>query len=147
MIRKIATTMIFLAGGFSVLVGFMGLIASEFTPYHAQAVGKTWSQIEAGIQSIILAMMTIEGSGFMATGLAILFLIIPIRRGELWAYWATLIVASANWIPTLYVAIALRNHFPEAETPIIPTAAFIAFVLIGVGLFFLDRRKLQNQQG
>lgn len=144
MIRKIATAMTVLAGGFSVLVGFMGLIATEFTPYHAQVVGKTWSQIEPAIQSIILAMMTIEGSGFMATGLALLFLTIPLRRGDLWSIWAALVVALSNWIPTLYTAISLQNYAPGAATPIIPSAAFIAVVVIGVGLFFLDRRKTQQ---
>ena len=120
MIRKLATTLVLLAGLLSFIAGVKYLSSSEFTTYHAVVVGKSWSQIEPGVKSIILGMLTIVGSGYMATGLAILFLLIPIRRGELWAYWATLAVTLANWIPALYVTIALRRINPAAETPVIP---------------------------
>jgi len=146
MIRKIATTMVFIAGLFSFIAGVKYLALSEFTAYHAVVVGKSWSQIEPGIQSIILGMLTIVGSGYMATGLAILFLLIPIRRGELWAYWATLAVTLANWIPVLYVTIALRRINPAAETPVIPAVILIALLVFGIVLFFLDKTISKNDK-
>lgn len=141
MIKIIATILVCLGGLFSVVGGVRYLIRTEFTAYHAEVVGKNWSQIEPGIQTIILGMLTIVGSGFLATGVAILFLIIPIRRGEVWANWALLAVTFANWVPVLYVTFALRKVAPNAQTPIIPTIIIIALVVIGSILFFSKRTK------
>ena len=144
MLKKISTFLIILAGISCVIGGFKYLIASEFTTYHATVVGKTWSQIEPGIQAIIFGMLKIIGSGFMATGFSLLFLIIPILKNEIWALWAVLIITLMNWVPVQYVTFYLRTISPDAQTPVIPTAIIICLVVIGVGLHFLSNLKTQK---
>ena len=124
--------------------GFKYLIASEFTTYHATVVGKTWSQIEPGIQSIIFGMLKIIGSGFMATGLSLLFLIIPILKNERWAFWAVLIITLMHWVPVQYVTIYLRSISPDAQTPVVPTSIIICLVVFGVGLQLLSNLKARK---
>ncbi len=144
MIRNIATTLLLIAGGFSSLAGFFGLTSTRFTPYHETVVGRDWTQLEPGIQAIILSMQKIEGGGFLATGLAILSLLIPIRRGQLWALGTCAIVVSAHWLPTLYAAITLHTAFPQAQTPALPSAVFIGVAYLAMALFFLDSRSQKN---
>ncbi len=127
------------------LVGFFGLTSTKFTPYHEVVVGKDWTMIEPSIQSILLAMQKIEGGGFMATGLAILFLLIPLRQRKTWGLIALPIIVAANWLPTLYSAMWLKSLFPSAPTPVAPTIIFISVVAFGLGLFFLEHRKAGNQ--
>ena len=110
-------------------------------------VGKSWSEIAPGMQSIVLGLLTIVGGGFMASGFSILFLLVPLYRGELWAHGAILVITSAMWAPTQYVTIALRIVAPEAQTPVVPTAFIIGLVFVGVVLSFLARMKVKNNGG
>ena len=142
--RKISIVLIVLAGIFCVIGGFKYLIASEFTTYHAAVVGKTWSQIDPGIQAIIFGMLKIIGSGFMATGLSLLFLIIPILKNERWAFWAVLIITLMHWVPVQYVTIYLRSISPDAQTPVVPTSIIICLVVFGVGLQLLSNLKARK---
>lgn len=147
MVKKIAITLVFIAGFASIGAGYQYLISTEFASYHAEVVGKSWSEIEPAIQSMILGMLTVLGGGFMASGFSMLFLLIPISRGELWAHWAILVITSAMWVPAQFVTIALRTAAPEAQTPVIPTAFIISLVSVGTIMFFLVRVKLKQKGG
>ena len=59
--------------------------ARQFKPYHAVVSGREWSALEPGVQTIIRGMLRIVASGFLACGLALLFLLLPLNRGEVWA--------------------------------------------------------------
>ena len=53
-------------------------------PYHSEALGSSWSDVEPKTQVLILALMRVAGGGFLATGLAIsILLIIPFRAGDI----------------------------------------------------------------
>src|SRR2546429_318335 len=105
-------------------------------PYHAVVAGKEWSQLEPGVQTAILGMLRIVGGGIFAYGLALLWLLLPLNRGEPWAAWAALTISAAILVPTLYVTIMLRRFQQKAKTPIVPTAIVIALVLAGLGTSF-----------
>lgn len=144
MLKNIATGIFVISGCFSVLVGVIGLLSTEFTPYHEAVVGHGWEQIEPRVQSIILAMQKIEGGGFLGCGFSILMLLIPIRRGEQWAHWAAVILPGAVWIPALITAIILRQIEPSAPTPVVPSGVFLGLLCVGVGMFIIDRRRHQR---
>jgi hypothetical protein len=144
MVVKIAIALIAIAGFAAIGAGFQYLMATEFTSYHAEVVGKSWSEIAPGMQSIVLGLLTIVGGGFMASGFSMLFLLVPLYRGELWAHGAILVITSAMWAPTQYVTIALRIVAPEAQTPVVPTAFIIGLVFFGVVLSFLARMKVKK---
>ena len=67
MVKKIAIILIFIAGLASIGAGYKYIIATQFASYHAELVGKSWSEIEPAIQSMIVGMMTVLGGGFIAS--------------------------------------------------------------------------------
>ena len=126
-----------LAALVSVFFGIRYLLTKEFMPYHAAVSGKAWSQLELGTQTAILGMLKIAGGGFITYGLALLWLLLPLNRGEFWAAWAVLSISAATLGPTLHVTIMLRRFEPRARTPVVPTLIVLALVLTSVGAFFI----------
>jgi hypothetical protein len=68
--------------------GFVYFFSSKMMPYHAQVIGKSWAELDRGIQLIILALMQVLGAGVIAVSfIALVVLFIPFRRGERWTNW------------------------------------------------------------
>ena len=134
---KLSLVPLLLAALVSVFFGIRYLLAREYMPYHAVVTGKAWAQLEPGVQTAIRGMLRIVGGGILAYGLALLWLLLPLNRGEPWAAWAALTISAAILLPTLYVTIMLRRFQPKAKTPIVPTAVVVALVLAGVGASLL----------
>ncbi len=134
---KLPLIFLSLAALLSISFGVRYLLTREFMPYHAVVAGKSWSELELGVQTIILGMLRIVGGGFATFGLALLWLLLPLNRGESWAPWAALTITATTLVPTLYVTIMLRRYEPKAKTPIVPTLIALALVLAGVGTSFL----------
>jgi hypothetical protein len=102
--------------------------ARQFKPYHAVVSGREWSALEPGVQTIIRGMLRIVASGFLACGLALLFLLLPLNRGEVWASWASLAVGFATWLPALFVTFMLKRAAPSARPPTALISVILAFV-------------------
>lgn len=134
---KLSLVPLLLAALVSVFFGIRYLLSREYMPYHAVVTGKAWSQLEPGVQTAIRGMLRIVGGGILAYGLGLLWLLLPLNRGEPWAAWAALTISAAILVPTLYVTIMLRRFQPKAKTPIIPTVIVLALVLAGVGASLL----------
>lgn len=116
----------------SIFFGVRYLRTKEFMPYHAVVAGKSWSELELGVQTIILGMLKIVGGGLTTYGLALLWLLLPLNRGESWAAWAALTITATAILPTLYVTIMLRRFQPNAKTPVVPTVIALVLALAGV---------------
>jgi len=76
-------------------------------------------------------MLKVAGGGLLGYGLALLWLLVPLQRGETWAAWAALSISLAVVVPILYVVVSLRRVEPRARTPIGPTLAVLALVVVG----------------
>jgi hypothetical protein len=130
---KIPLILLLLAALLPLAFGFRYLRTREFMPYHAAAASTNWDELGLGVQTIILGMLRIVGGGLISYGIALLWLLLPLGRGEPWAVWAILTISLA-WIgPTLYVTLMLRKFQPKANTPVVPTLACLVLVLAGVG--------------
>jgi hypothetical protein len=105
--------------------------AKAFMPYHAVVAGRSWSELEPGVQTIVLGMLKIIGGGFAAYGIALLWMLLPLSAKAPWAPWAVLTMSAAVLLPTLYVTVALKRAAPSARTPVAPACVVIALVLIG----------------
>ena len=69
--------------------GFTYLFRSEFMPYHAVALGMPWSEVTPPFQAVIIALMRAVGAACLALVVLELFvLVVPFRRGVVWARWA-----------------------------------------------------------
>ena len=126
-----------LAGLLAVAFGIRYLAAREFMPYQAVVLGKPWSALEPRLQAIILGMLRVEGGGLLGCGAAMLWLLWPLLRGEVWAAWAALTIYAVTTVPILVVVLHLRRIAPGAPTPVAPAVAAIALVVVGALAFFL----------
>ena len=135
---KLPLLFLLLAAILSIFFGVRYLRTREFMPYHAVVAGKSWSELELGVQTIILGMLKIVGSGLATYGFALLWLLLPLSRGESWAPWAALTITATAVLPTLYVTVTLRKFQPKANTPVVPTLIALALALAGVGTALLS---------
>jgi hypothetical protein len=114
------------------------VLAREFMPYHATVLGRHWSELDQRLQIIILGMLKVAGGGLLAYGVALLWLLLPLHRGEAWAAWATLTVSFAALAPILYTVVWLRRIEPSAKTPVIPSLAVLVLVVVGTTIFLVN---------
>jgi len=106
------------------------VLSKTFMPYHAAVLGKSWPALEPRLQVIILGMLKVAGGGLLGYGLSLLWLLLPLQRGEAWAAWAALTVSLVAIGPILYVVIWLRRFEPAARTPIVPTLVVLGLVIV-----------------
>jgi hypothetical protein len=99
-----------------VAIGITGLIylfRSQFMPYHAIAVGKTWSEIDPAFQTLLLALIRAYGGAMTATALAMgILLFIPFRQGVLWVRWVVPSIGLIATIPTVYSGLSVALNTP-----------------------------------
>jgi hypothetical protein len=128
--QTVALVSLVLAAALALAFGVRYLLTRAFMPYHATVLGKSWTDLEPRLQVIILGMLKVAGAGLLGYGAALLWLLLPLQRGEVWAAWAALTVSLAVVGPILYVVVSLRRIEPSAKTPIVPTLVVLALVLV-----------------
>ncbi len=142
---KILDLISFVCYGLVALLGFVFafiyLTRPEFMPYHADAVGVEWDAVGAEFKVLIIALMRVSGGGWLATSLAISFLLIAGKKfNSLWMKVALVSVGLAALIPTLYATLYVKSHSP-ANPPWIAAAVGILLLLIALFLDFVANRK------
>jgi hypothetical protein len=126
-----------LAGLIAILFGIKYSLAREFMPYHATVAGRSWDQLEPGVQAIILGMYRIMGGGFITYGAALLWLLKPMDDLERWAPLAALTITVTALVPVLFVTLWLRHVQPAARTPFMPAAVVFILAVTGAGFSLL----------
>ncbi len=115
------------------LLGLAFVFGTEFFPFHSDVIQTSWSDVDASAQTLYLGMMRTEGAGFLATGLALLILLlIPFRRGETWSYWAMSAIGIAEWFPSFLANLHVANT-THASPPW--QGVLLAIFLLIIGLF------------
>jgi len=130
------------------LIGIIGLIylfRSEFMPYHAIAVGKTWAEVDPAFQILLLALIRVLGGAWIATALAMgVLLIIPFIQGIRWARWAVPAIGLVAEIPGLYATLSVTLNTPA--TP--PWKGVVLIIVLLVAGFILslepEKKKKHN---
>jgi hypothetical protein len=74
-----------LAGLLSIAFGVRSLLTRQFMPSHAEVLGKSWAALEPRLQTIIIGMLKVAAAGLLGCGFALLWLLLPLQRGEAWA--------------------------------------------------------------
>lgn len=117
-----------------IIFGLIYLIKNQFMPYHSRAIGLSWSDLEENMQVLIIALMRAAGGGFLATGLAMLILlIIPWRAGDIWSMYAIPAISLCISLGTLYATLLVKTRTPGTPPVIL---SFIALVLTIIGFIF-----------
>jgi len=133
----LAAVLLVALGG--IVFGVRYMRREAFLPYHAAVAGKSWAELDPGVQVVILGMLKIIGGGFATLGVTLLWLCLALLEGARWAPWAMLTISAAALGPMLYIAIKLRAFRPDAQTPVRPTLAMMVLIVVGVGLSILAR--------
>lgn len=113
------------------------VLTRQFMPYHATVLGRPWSQLDPRLQIIILGMLKVAGGGLLGYGVALLWLLLPLQRGEAWAAWAALTMSLAALAPILYTVLWLRRIEPSATTPVIPALTVLVLVVVGTTILLV----------
>ena len=100
-------------------------------PYHSEALKSSWSDLETNLQVLIIALMRAASGGFLATGLAMMILlIIPFRAGNTWSMYAIPAIGLCTSVGTLYATLLVKTKTP-GNPPVILSFVAIALTIIG----------------
>jgi len=128
-------------GVISVALGSVYLFRQTFMPYHEAALGRSWSELAPELQFLLEALMDVAGAGWIALGVAVLFLTaIPMRRGERWARLLVPALLLLFYVPNLLATLTVLNE--TAASP--PWYGNAVACLTTIGAFVIDapwRRK------
>jgi hypothetical protein len=120
-----------LAALVSIVFGAVYLVRSQFMPYHEEAIGLPWQQLDQRLRTLLLALMRTTGGGLLAVGISTaILLLIPFRAGEPWSRYAIPAIGLVGGLPALYATILVRSR-THAHTPIAASAAGIVLLAIG----------------
>ena len=131
--RKIAATCYLINSIVSIGLGSTYLFRGSFMPYHADALQRTWTEVEPALQTLLGALMDVAGAGWIGIGVATLVLVaIPMRRGERWGRLLIPVLFLIFYVPTLLATIAVLNGTP-ATPPWYGNAIACVATLAGIG--------------
>ena len=127
---RVASFATFLASGILIVFGGIYLFKSSFMPYHAETIGQQWSDLDANMQFMILALMRAVSGGFLAVAITIAWLqVIFNKTYHRWIpviiFWAGAIVSGASIYATLLVRLNTDGNPPTA------------LAITGIGLLFI----------
>ncbi len=116
---------------FLIIFGVIYLTRPTLMPYHLEAIGRSWTDLDASMQTLFLALMRVAGTGFLVTALSMLMLLlIPFRAGEIWASYAIPAIGLMQLLPTLAVTMYVRKHTPGSP-PVGMNMLGVGFLILG----------------
>ena len=141
MMRVAAISLYVITGIISIAMGAVYLFSPEFMPYHSDALGRAWQDLQDSEQVLFGALLDVAGAGWIALGVAVIVLaILPLRRGELWARLLVPFLLVLFYVPTLLATLSVLG-----QTPGSPPWYGNAFALLAMATgFALDRPWLGN---
>ena len=133
---KTFDTWVFVSYGLAALLsaafGVVYLARPRFMPYHQEALGMPWDQVDPRLQSLVLGLMRTAGGGLVASAVAIaIMLCIPFRAGEAWPRFSIPIVGFATAGPALYATVLVRRR-TGARSPVPAAAAGVGLIVLGI---------------
>jgi hypothetical protein len=121
------------------LQGLLYLTTPKFMPYHAAALEARWEDLSPHYRAFILGVIRAMGAGSFSVSLALLLiLLIPLRRGERWALWATPVIGITFTLLTAYAAYTIDVGTP-ADTPWRQTCGVAAVYALGAAISYVPR--------
>ena len=143
--QKIGFGIYLLVAFFTIFWGFLYFFSHEMMPYHKQAIGKNWGEIEQGTRVIIIAMMESIGAANLIIGFMVLILLlIPFRRGEVWVNWTIflggIVLSGLAFFITFKVHLATNASTPWYLFPFIMALILLGF-MFSLGM---EKKKIQS---
>lgn len=130
--RKIGATFYVINSLVSLVLGSTYLFRDSFMPYHADALQRSWGDVDPALQTLLGALMDVAGAGWIGIGVATLALIaVPLRRGERWGRLLIPALFLIFYVPTLLATVAVMNGTP-ATPPWYGNALACAATVVGI---------------
>ncbi|MEW9919582.1 hypothetical protein AB2B41_08210 [Marimonas sp. MJW-29] len=102
-----------ITGIVSIVMGAIYLFSPEFMPYHVDALGRAWEELPDSERVLFGALLDVAGAGWIALGVAVIVLVvIPLRRGELWARILVPVLLVLFYVPTLVATLTVLTQTP-----------------------------------
>ena len=121
----------------AIVFGAAYLVRSRIMPYHEEAIGRPWAELEPRLQTLLLGLLRLAGGGMLCGGVAIAILLaIPFRDGEAWSAVAMLVIGFLTLLPSLYATIFIRSR-TGARTPVWVAVAGVGLLVAGSMLSLL----------
>ncbi len=129
------------AGGLYLIIALISLglgstyvFRGSFMPYHGQAVGLEWAEIDGASQTLYLALMDVAGAGWITLGLLTIGLLAwPFRKGEVWSRYLIPLAIFCFYVPTLLATLnvlwATSAATPWYGNATALAAAALAFII------------------
>lgn len=115
-------------------LGVVYFTASDVMPYHKEALGVGWSQLEPRARALLVTLVNGYGSAHLAVGIALsALLLFPLRQGHAWARWAILAVGFPVLGATAYLSARLAA-ITGASVPWQGAVILLLLFLAGVAL-------------
>ena len=115
-------------------LGVVYFAAPELMPYHEEALGVGWSDLEPGVRTLLITLLNGYGSAHVAVGIALCALLLfPFRRGQVWARWAILAAGFPVLAGTAYLAARLAAS-TGAHVPWPGALVLLLLFIVGVAL-------------
>lgn len=117
-----------------IIFALLYLFRRKFMPYHADAVEKSWNDLDEKQRVLIIALMRVAGGGWMASSVAIgILMYLFILEGDQMSSLGMAVTGLAVCIPTLLATLIVKRR-TKANPPVF--AVVIAIVLLLAGLSF-----------
>jgi hypothetical protein len=115
----------------AVIFGAVYLLRGRIMPYHEEALGRGFGELDARLQTLLVAMLRVVGGELVACGLALALTIgLSFRNGEGWTFWAMPLLALGIVLPNLYATTFVRRK-TGARTPVEVAVVGVALIIAG----------------
>jgi hypothetical protein len=68
----ISVALYFIVGVICLVMAFKSISSKKYLPFHEEAAGKAWDNIDKPLQYVILTILRISGLGFLVVGLLLI---------------------------------------------------------------------------
>ncbi len=127
---RIALALLYIVAVGSALFGIAYVVTPGIMPYHERFLGVTHAQLEPRVATLLLAVLRVAGSCFIALAATVVFLAhFGLARRERWAWWAILVASSTVMLPLIAVSLRIGTYTPWWAVAILQALAAVALVL------------------
>lgn len=130
MIKKRISFYCFLLTSIFVIIGGLSYLACPtIMPYHKQALGMNWAELNSGLKVLLISSVKGLAAGALNTGIACLFMLKFAER-QSWSRYC-LFILNLFWFLTLLLLALWIKNVTNADTPWPIPAILIIITLIG----------------
>ena len=111
--------------------GIIYLVKNSFMPYHSDALGVTWNELDAPTRYLVLALMRATSGGFIASAFAMFFLQLKFTSSKLhWIPWVIVILGTILSSCLVY-ATSMIDYQYSGRPPLAEVIAGELLLIVG----------------